>query len=465
MKGRLRQNGRGVGGRRALPTSAVSYGMRPGPGTGPTRVPLSSLAGAGGDILTGPIAGRMEETVTPAGIRVLTEAIPGVRSVSVGIWVRQGSAHEPEELTGASHLLEHLVFKGTATRGPREIALALERLGGTLDAFTSREHTSYQARILAEHLPVAVDVLSELVLDPLLRERDLELEREVVLEEIATVQDTPDDLVFELHARELWQDHPYGRSILGTPESVVRMPVEELRTLHRDRYRQGELIVAAAGHLQHDVLVEMVQARFQDWAGGRIQAVPEAPGLPEGLERREGRETAQTHFVVGTRTPGRGASTRFPLVLLSAAFGGGMSSRLFQRVREELALAYSVFSFQSFHSRGGVSGVYAGTRPDSAGRAVEAIQEEYRRLSKEGLTAQEVREVKDQVKGQVMLSLESTSSRLFRLAGFALYDQPYMTLDQLLQTIEAVTADDLAEVASTYFDPERQVILRLGPGV
>lgn len=463
MKGGLRWEGRGRGGRTAPPTSAFSVEPELELRASRSSHGPASIQEAGADLLQGPIAGRMEETTTPSGIRVLTESIPGVRSVSIGIWVRQGSAHEPERLTGASHLLEHLVFKGTSRRGPREIALALERLGGTLDAFTSREHTSYQARILAEHLPVAMEVLSELVIDPLLREGDLELEREVVLEEIATVQDTPDDLVFELHARELWEGHPYGRSILGTPESVAQMPVEELRALHRDRYRGGELIVAAAGYLDHAAVVEMVQDQFQGWSGGRVEPVKPAPGLPEGWERHEGRQTAQTHIVVGTRTPGRGAPARFPLVLLSAAFGGGMSSRLFQRVREELALAYSVFSFQSFHSRAGVSGVYAGTRPDSAGRAVEAIREEYRRLADQGLNPQEIREVKDQVKGQVMLSLESTSSRLFRLAGFALYDQPYLTLDQLLQTIEDVTPDQLAEAAATYFDPDRQVILRLGP--
>jgi predicted Zn-dependent peptidase len=416
------------------------------------------------DAATGPMRGEMRETTTPDGIRVITESIPGVRSTSVGIWVRQGSAHEPEELTGASHLLEHMVFKGTTTRGPRDIALALERLGGSLDAFTSREHTSYQARVLSEHLPAAMDVLSDLVMNPLLKEDDLALEREVVLEEIATVEDIPDDLVFELHSRELWGVHPYGRSILGTRESVAGMRAEILRDLHRKRYLEGELIVAGAGHLRHEDLLGMVRERLEGVGGGRMAPIPDPPPpAAEGREVRVPRALGQAHLVVGTRTPPRADPARFPLVLLAAAFGGGMSSRLFQRIREELALAYTVYSFQAFHSKAGVSGVYLGTRPGSADLALEAVLEEHHKLARDGLGERELREVKDQVKGQVMLSLEATSSRLFRLAGFALYDQPYLTLDELLETIERVTPDQVAEEAARYFDPAVHTVLRLGP--
>ena len=412
----------------------------------------------------GPGGGRMRESTTPEGVRILSEYISGVRSVSVGIWVRQGSAHEPREITGASHLLEHLVFKGTRTRGARELVLALERVGGTLDAFTSREHTSYQARILSEHLPEALDVLSDLVLNPLLRKEDLELERQVVLEELSTVEDTPDDLVFELHGSDLWESHPYGQSILGSRESVSSMGVDALRALHRDCYLEGELIVAAAGHLDHELLEAMVQERFEGRGGGAAASIPTPPEVVEHRQTHVERDSAQTHTVVGTRTPGRNDPVRFPLVLLSSAFGGGMSSRLFQRIREELALAYTVFSFQSFYSRAGVSGVYVGTRPDAAQRALEAILEEYRTLSRNGLDPSGLREVKDQVKGQVMLSLESTSSRLYRLAGFALYDQPHRTLDELLDLIEAVTPDEVQAAAARYFDPDAQVVTRLGPG-
>jgi predicted Zn-dependent peptidase len=410
--------------------------------------------------------GRLQESVLSNGIRVLTEAIPGVRSVALGVWIRQGAAHEALSETGASHMLEHMVFKGTERRTPRQIALELERLGGSLDAFTSREHTSYQARVLSEHLPVALDVLADLVLDPLLRQEDLDLEREVVLEEIATVEDTPDDLVFELHGEAMWGDHPYGRSILGTRESVEALGADTLRRIHRERYRRGELIVAAAGHLEHERIVETIGERFGALPGIDLEPVPDidfaAGGPPVDLHVR--RDTAQTHVVFGSRTPPRSDPQRYPLSLISAAFGGGMSSRLFQRVREEMGLAYSIYSFQSFYSRAGVSGVYVGTRPEGAGRAVDAILEEFGTVMREGLSADELREVKDQVKGQVMLSLENTASRLFRLAGFALYDQPRLTLDQLLERIESVTRDEIMEAAERSFNPDRQAILRLGPG-
>lgn len=407
----------------------------------------------------------MEETRLPGGIHVVTERIPAVRSVSVGVWVRQGSAHEAEPVMGASHLLEHLVFKGTRTRGPREIALFLERLGGALDAFTSREHTSFQARVLPEHLPEALEILSDLVLNPLLRKEDLELERQVVLEEISTVEDIPDDLVFELHGEALWDGHPYGRSILGSRESVEGMAVETLREIHEARYRRGELIVAGAGFLSHEAFVRQVEERFGEKTGEEGAPVPEVDLTTPAREIRVERGTTQTHIVFGGRTPPRTDPLRFPLILLSAAFGGGMGSRLFQRIREELALAYTVYSFQSFYSRAGVSGVYLGTRPGAADQAVEAVREELGKLVREGLAAEELREVKDQVKGQIMLSLESTQARLFRLAGFPLYGLPYMSLDELLARIEGVTGEDVADAARRYFDPERQLVLRLGPEV
>jgi predicted Zn-dependent peptidase len=413
--------------------------------------------------LIGPNHSEMQETLLPNGVRVLTERIPAVRSVSVGVWVRQGAAHESPEIMGASHLLEHLVFKGTRRRDPREIALALERLGGSLDAFTSREHTSFQARVLPENVDRALDVLADLILDPLLREEDLELERQVVLEEISTVEDTPDDLVFELHGEALWNGHPYGRSILGSRESVGVLGVDVLREIHGRRYRRGEVLVAAAGFLDHDEFVSQVEGLF-----GAVEPEP-SPEVPEvsletpSEEVRITRDTAQVHIVFGSRIPPRAHRSRFPLVLLSAAFGGGMGSRLFQRIREELALAYTVYSFQSFYSRAGVSGVYVGTRPDWADRAVDAVRDELGKISSRALDAGELREVKDQVKGQVMLSLESTQSRLFRLAGFPLYGLPYLNLDELLETIESVTADEVKEAAELYFDPDRQVVLRLGP--
>lgn len=407
--------------------------------------------------------GRMEETRLANGVRVLTEVMPAVRSASVGIWVRQGAAHEADASMGASHLLEHLVFKGTRRRSAREIALELESLGGSLDAYTGREQTSYQARVLDEHVPRALEVLADLILDPMLRERDLDLEREVVLEELSTVEDTPEDLVFEIHGERLWEGHPYAHSILGTRRTVSEMTVERLRALHRERYLAADLVVAAAGSVDHEAVVRQVDELF-----GHLDADADRPELAEPAPGQDGdqrvlRDTAQTHVVFGSHIPGHSDPRRYPLVLINTAFGGGMSSRLFQRVREELALAYTVYSFQSFYTRKGSTGVYVGTRPGWDDRAVEAIRGEYRRLAEEGLRDDELEQTRKQVKGQIMLSLESTGSRLYRLASFALHDEPYLSLDELLARVDAVTSDEVREVAAEFFAPERQLVVRLGP--
>lgn len=432
------------------------------PGTDPVTDPGTRPVTRPGR-LGPPEGGPIQETVLGNGIHVLTEAIPGVRSLAAGVWVRQGSAHEPLALMGASHMLEHMVFKGTQGRSAREIALALEGLGGSLDAYTSREHTSFQARVLDENLGEAMDVLADLTLSPALRASDLELEREVVLEEISTVDDTPDDLVFELHGERLWRGHPYGHQILGTRETVSAMTVDDLVTLHREQYRGENLVVAAAGHVEHADVVERAHRLFGDApAGERRSPVAEPPEVTRGDERVT-RDAAQSHVVVGTDAVPHDDPRRFPLVLISAAFGGGMSSRLFQRIREEMGLAYTVFSFQSFYARNGTGGVYVGTRPGWEERAVDAIREEYARMAAEGLPVEELEQTKRQVKGQIMLSLESTGARLYRLAGFALYDEPYQGLDDLLARIDAIGVDEVAEVAATFYAPERQFVLRLGP--
>ena len=397
------------------------------------------------------------------GVQVLSEHIPGVRSASVGVWVRQGSAHESEVDTGASHLLEHMVFKGTERRTAAEIAVALEGLGGSLDAYTSREHTSYQARVLDEHVPEALDVLADLVLSPRLEQSDLDLEREVVLEEIAQVEDTPDDLVFELHNESLWGGHPYGRSILGTKDSVSGMSAARLRDLHGARDAAPNLIVAAAGNVEHADFLGRVEDLFGSAGRGAVGASIEAPPATSSGVRRQARDSAQTHIVFGTDVPGHPHPDRHALVLLSSALGAGMSSRLFQKVREELALCYSVYTYQAFYSLCGVSGVYVGTRPATAEKAAASVRDELQKVVDEGLPEAELEQTKRQVKGQVMLSLESTGSRLHRLAGFALHDEPLMGLDGLLAKIDAVTREDVARVAEQYFDPRRQLELRLGP--
>jgi predicted Zn-dependent peptidase len=411
-------------------------------------------------------AGGFRRTVLPNGLTVLSERMPGVRSVAFGAWVRAASLHEPRELMGVSHLLEHMVFKGTAKRSARQIALELEALGGSLDAYTSREHTVYQARVLDEHLDVAADVIGDFVFAPLLRKSDLELERKVVLEEIGMVDDTPDDLVFELHSEALWGRHPYGYSILGTRDTVSSLRTADLESLHRRAYHPGQLIVAASGNVDHDELLASLERT--GWAareGGDASrlvvpaAVAEAPAT-----RHVAREGAQTHVVVGSPTVAHGDPRRHAVVLLSTLLGGGMSSRMFQRVREELGLAYAVYTFQSFHADVGMHGVYVGTGPDTARQALDAINAELADVAAHGLPADELAMGKSQLKGQVTLSLESVTARMYRCAGVELYGEPYRTLDEMLALIDGVTAEQIAEVARDFFAPERQTVVSLGPG-
>jgi predicted Zn-dependent peptidase len=408
------------------------------------------------------VTDRFARAALPGGLTVLTEEMTGVRSVSLGVWVRSGPIHENAGEMGVNHLLEHMVFKGTEQRTAMEIAQVLERLGGSLDAYTTREYTSYQARVLDEHLDIALDVLADLVLRPLLRQPDLELEREVVLEEIATVEDTPDDLVFDMHAAAVWGDHPYGYSILGTRDTVAALGVADLRRIHERAYRRPQLIVAAAGNVEHDRFVERVAEVF----GGAPDSADEPPfpplGQPTPREERIARDSTQTHIVFGAPTFGHGDPRRYALVLLSHAFGGCMSSRLFQKVREELGLAYAVYSFQSFYRAAGLNGVYVGTRHEYADRAADAIRGEYARVAESGLTAEELSDVKGQMKGQIVLSLESSSARLHRLAGTALYGEPFRTIEEVMACIDAVTDEEVAALAAEYFAPERQVVLRLG---
>ena len=391
--------------------------------------------------------------------------MPGVRSVAFGAWVRAASIHEARERMGVSHLLEHMVFKGTATRSARDIALALEQLGGSLDAYTAREHTSFQARVLDEHLHQAADVIADLVFRPAIRSDDLKLERKVVLEEISMVDDTPDDLVFELHNEALWGDHPYGYSILGTRDTVSKLGVRELKALHEMAYAPNNIVVAASGNVEHEPMVDELQRTGWGDAPPRdvsvLRTVPPTGAAP--TSKHVEREGAQTHVVLGSVTVPYSDPRRYPIVLVGVMLGGGMSSRLFQRVREELGLAYSVYGFQSFHIDTGSHGVYVGSGPATAKQAVEVIMEELARVAREGLPADELASAKSQLKGQLTLSLESPSSKMYRAAGTELYGEQYRTLDETLALIDAITQDDVAAVSAEFFAPERQTILSLGP--
>ena len=403
-------------------------------------------------------------TTGPNGLVVLSEKLTGVRSAAVGIYVRTASAHEDPRQLGISHLLEHMVFKGTERRSARQLALELEVRGGGLDAFTGRDYTSYQAHVLDADLPLAVEILTDLVRRPLLRQSDLESERNVVLEEINGVADTPDDLVFELHARALFPDHPYGYSILGTRETLDALTAEDLRALHQAGYYRGNCVIAAAGNVNHGQLLTVLER--EGWLEG-TREVPRNGVTPASAVRggncTEHRDTAQTHIVFGTDTFPLRDPRRFPLAILTNVFGGGMSSRLFQRVREELGLAYAIFAYKHFYKGSGQLGVYVGTQVSTADQAVAAIRDEYAKLAREGLPTEELTNGKQQLKGQIMLSLESPGARMARLAGFTLYEDHYRPLDEMLKEIDGVTPEALAAVAAEFFAPERQTVLRLGP--
>lgn len=411
---------------------------------------------------------EIHRTSAPNGMTVLSERVPSVRSAAVGVWVRTASAHEVRPKMGVSHLLEHMVFKGTERRTAQEIALALEARGGSLDAYTSRDSTAYHARVLDADLPRALDVITDILRRPVLRDSDLSLERQVVLEEISTVEDTPDDEVFDLAYETLWPNHPYGFQILGTKETVTALSADDLKHLHGRAYFPGNCIIAAAGNLTHEALLEEVDR--QGWFNGdALTPSPQPPPLPpvppavRGVTRAVEKDTAQTHIVFATDTIPYADRRKYALLVLSNVFGGGMSSRLFQRIREELGLAYSIYSFTSFYRGVGMSGVYVGSQPARAEKAAEAIRGEFARMAGEGLRGEALEDAKQQTLGQLMLSLESPTSRMYRLASTAVYSEPYRSLDEVLKTVEGLTADEVSTMASEFFAPERQTVVSLGP--
>ena len=380
--------------------------------------------------------------------------------------MRAASLNEPRERMGVSHLLEHMVFKGTRRRTAKDIALSLESLGGSLDAYTSREHTVYQARVLDEHLEVAADVIGDLVFEPVIRQSDLDLERNVVLEEISMVEDTPDDLVFELHNEAVWGDHPLGYSILGTRDTVKALDAKHLKDLHRTAYNPSRLIVAAAGNVDHDQLLSILERTGwtgRENGGRKSLASPSAPTPARPSRRRINRSGSQTHIVIGSPTIGYKDKRRHAMVLLSVVLGGGMSSRLFQRVREEMGLAYSVYTFQTFYSTNGVQGVYVGTAPQTADAALGAIEKELADVVAKGLSEEEIVQGKGQLKGQITLSLESPTARMYRAAAVDLYGEPYRTLDEMLALVEGIQSQTIRDLAREFFQPDKQTVVSLGP--
>jgi len=408
----------------------------------------------------------LHRTDLPNGLTVLSEAVPGARSVAFGAWVRAATLHEQPEEMGVSHFLEHMVFKGTQRRSAQQIALSLETLGGSLDAYTEREHTSFQARVLDEHLGEAVQVIGELLFEPLLRDDDLALERKVILEEISMVEDTPDDIIFDVHNRAVWGDHPHGFAILGTRDTVQALDVPQLRSLHSRAYHPGRLVVAASGRVSHDqLLAALEQAGWMDVPRGDMTPFALDPVEAAGphAEHVTRRDIGQTHVVLGGAGLAHGDPRRWAFALVDMLLGGGMSSRLFQRVREELGLAYSVHTFSSAYADTGTHGVYLASAPESAQAAVDAVRAVLGGMAELGLSAEELEAGKRQLRGQLVLSMEGVSSRMYRAASTALYNEPYRSIDELMALVDAITADEVLEVAREFFDPDRQILVSHGP--
>lgn len=396
------------------------------------------------------------------GPLVLSEQVDWVRSVAIGIWIPNGAAHEPPAQRGVCHFLEHAVFKGTETRNALQIAAEIERFGGVLDAYTTHEYTAFVARIPDTHLSRALDVLTDLVFHPKLAPEAIELERNVILEEIAGVADTPEQLVFELQAPLMYGGHPYGEPVLGTHDTVSGLGAAELRELHGVAYRPSRAIVAASGRLDHLELVDCLSEILHPEERGEDSPVEAVSGTTTGhrtVRRPGGR---QSHIVAGGLTVPHGDRLRYAVVLAETALGADMSSRLFQRVREELGLAYAVYSFSAFHAAAGHVGAYVGTQPETAAAALDALLAELRDLAENGLSADEIDDTKCQLKGQLMVALETPAARMQRLAGISLYEEPYMSLDQIAERIDAVTHDEINE-ACTMFHPDRLAILELAP--
>ena len=396
------------------------------------------------------------------GIRVVTEAIPHVRSVAVGIWVETGSRVEPESRGGISHLIEHLVFKGTATRSAEAIAGAIDSVGGQMDAFTGKEHTCFYVSVLDDHLALAVDLLTDILMHPLFAAADIEKEKSVVFQEIKMVEDTADDLVHDLFAERVWAGHPLGRPILGRWDVVRDLGRDVILSHFEEEYAPARIVVAAAGHLEHAQVVDLFASRFD---GFRRQAVAREltpPTLHAGVHMVH-KPLEQVHLVVGFPGLAENAPERYALYLLNDVIGGSMSSRLFQEVRERQALAYSVHSgAQSYHDTG-LFYIYAGTDAANFAKVVKALMKELRALKKDGVRAEELRRAKEHLKGSLMLSLESTSSRMNRVAKQELRFGSFFSLDEMLGAIDGVQPPEVEALISRILDEQQLSLLTLGP--
>jgi len=402
------------------------------------------------------------KSVLPNGIRSLTERMPHVRSVAVGVWVETGSRHEPPARGGVSHLIEHLVFKGTATRSAEVIARTMDSVGGQMDAFTTKENTCFYVQVLDEHLPLAVDLLTDILLHPLFDAEELEREKSVVLQEIRMVEDTPDDVIHDIFAAQVWADHPLGRPILGTRELVTGFSREAIADWFGNEYVPPRIIIAVAGNVSHEQVLDLFGPCFEgfthDARRREAQAVTLTPSVNIVHKTLE-----QVHLVMGFPGLAHAAPERYAMFLLNDVIGGSMSSRLFQEVRERQGLVYSIHSGAQAFADTGLVYLYAATDPQNFSKVLKSILKELRELKKSGITAEELKRAKDHLKGSLMLSLESTSSRMNRLAKHELHLGSFLTIDEMLGSIDGVKHEEVQALVSEVLDEDHLALTTLGP--
>jgi predicted Zn-dependent peptidase len=407
-------------------------------------------------------AGGYRKTVLSNGLRIVTEKMPAVRSVSLGVWIDVGSRHERPELNGVTHFIEHMAFKGTKRRTARQIAAELESRGGSLNAFTSREHTCFTARVLDEHLETAVDVLADITCNATLTPHNILREKMVICEEIKEATDNPSDYIHDLFAKTFWEEHPLGQPILGTQETVTAMRRSRIVDYFKQHYRTGSVVIAAAGRVSHRKLVRLVKEKITLPTGEANKAIPARRRQTRNLKLEPNRNS-QTHLCLGYPSLEYGAKQKMAALVLNTYLSGGMSSVLFQKIREERGLAYVVYSFHDFYRDAGVFGVYLGTDKKHLRQSFEIILAEFRRLKKRRLPQDKLDMVKTQMKGQLALSMESTSNRMNRLARQELMLQRYESYQQMLRAVDRVTPSQILELTNEILDDSRLAIAVLGP--
>jgi predicted Zn-dependent peptidase len=396
------------------------------------------------------------------GIRVVSETLPKSRSVSIGVWVKVGSRHEPQEIGGISHFIEHMFFKGTEKRTAKDIAIEMDSLGGEMNAFTSQETTTYYAKVVDEHLPVAIDILSDILLGSRFEPLEMEKERKVILEEIKGVEDTPDDYIHELFTSTVWPDNPLGRPILGTKETIKALKHQDIISYIDRYYSPKEIVISVAGNFEHARLIELLDASFGKLLRTGDPKKEMTPAFTHAVTVRK-KQLEQVQVCIGCRGFNYTHEDRYVISALNTVLGNSMSSRLFQEVREQSALAYSIYSYVTSYRDTGLLTVYAGTDPSNALEVVRLVTREFKKIKGEGITAAEEARVKNQIKGNLILSLESSNSHMSRLARQEIYFGKYISIDDIIKGVEKVTTEQVQRLAQQLFTRENLSLAILGP--